>query len=203
MGGEPKRKDLVLIFGASGYGKTELGLRIYGTRYTKGGQCLFIDPTGNYGHLGRRVRSARELEQLAEAAGDRPFSLVYQPDGDDLSAMWQAIYRRGRLLVLVDEAQNFGRAGEVQPGLHRLISQGRHRLVSLVMIVRTPPEMPKVARGNYESLYTFRQTEPDYARWLATRYFDVPDAERRIQRLERFHFLRVDAAGKITRGKLS
>jgi hypothetical protein len=203
MGGEPKRKDLVLIFGASGYGKTELGLRIYGSRFKRGGQCLFIDPTGNYGHLGRPVRSGAQLHQLAAAAGDHPFSLVYQPEGDNLAEMWDAIYKRGRLLVLVDEAQNFGRSGDVQPGLHRLISQGRHRLVSLVMIVRTPPEMPKVARGNYEALYTFRQTEPDYAKWLASRYFDVPDAERRIQRLERLHFLRVDAAGIVTRGKLA
>lgn len=201
--GTAARKALILVFGSSGYGKTTLATRIYAQRFTKGGRCTFVDPTGKYGDLGTVVRNAREWEEEIRAAGPGRCSLVLQPDGsEELEVFWRRVYAHGRLLLVVDEAQNFGNASRIDAGLHRLISQGRHQLVDLVMIVRTPPELPKVAKGNYESIFTFRQTDPDYAAQLNDGFFRLRQGAELIQRLPRLHFLRVDADGGVTRGNL-
>lgn len=205
LGGSPARKDLVLYFGASGYGKTTAALRLYAVRFQRGGQCTMIDPTGRYGQIGRVVRSSAEWVAAMRAAGRSPVSLVYQPhdpEGADVGRFWAALYRQGRHLCLCDELQNFGNAQKIQPGLHKLISMGRHQQVSLLATVRTPPEMPKVARGNYETVYTFRQTDPDYAKQLNDGFFRLRGGAELIQRLPRLHFLRVTADGNVSQGRI-
>lgn len=204
LGGKKASKTLTLIFGASGYGKSALGAHLYARRFGRGGQCVMLDPTGSHVKLGEEVRTAADLAARVRDYGPAPFSLVFHPhdpEGTDMADFWALVLRRGRLLLFIDELHRFGDAQKIQPGLARVITEGRHRALSVVATVQTPPQMPKIARGNFEALYTFRQTDEDYARQLARGYFGT-EHERMIRHLPVLHFLRVDADGHVTRGAI-
>lgn len=203
LGGKRAAKCLSLIFGASGYGKSTLGARIYAVRYQRGGQCTMIDPTGSHTHLGEEVRTSEEWVRRVASAGRRPFSLIFHPHdpaGEDVRRFWRLVRRRGRLLLFADELHRWGSSSRIDADLSLCITEGRHRSLSMLATVQTPPQMPMVARGNFEALYTFRQTNPRYAEQLAADYF--PGFEGLIRALPMLHFLRVDADGRVTRGKL-
>lgn len=199
------RSCYTLVFGQKGMGKTTYMVAVYLAAIRGGRSGTFIDSKGEYGHLGRIVRTPAEwAAHVAAARRDRrPFNLVVQPSWDaELAPLWRLIYEAGDVLLAIDEADGWApSSGAVPPELVKLIGWGRSKRVDMLTTVRLYSEIHGTLKGAADVVVTFRQPDAYYAEAINKRWFNLADPSL-ITRLPEFTYLRMDVgARKIERGR--
>lgn len=190
------------IYGASGQGKTLYARGSYRARIAAGGRGVFVDPNARNGDLGRVVRSVAELRAAVASSGSS-WSLVYQPGwGEKEAELWPLLYRIGHVLVAVDEAQTYAAsgAGALDADFLQLVQKGRNNCVDILTTCQGPNELHPRVRQNWDAVISFRQGIPQYAETLERMYFRRPGLAAVLLELPRFHYLRVDQRGEVSRG---
>lgn len=192
-----------LLYGVKGYGKTYFARRVFWARRRKKGSGIFFDPKAENEGMGVVVATVEELREVigkARRAGE-PFSVVVCLGwNESAEEFWPVIFQTGNLLLILDEAQDYaGRNVSEKSGIIQIIGKGRSRRIDILSTVRTPPEIHKQLRGNWDVVVTFRQGERDYADHLARRYFPGPGMTEKILNLPLYRYLH-SHHGRVTEG---
>ena len=199
------------VFGKRGSGKTTLARALA----DDAPRVLAFDPLGEGdwgGRPGWRTTTTRDALKRAIVAGVAAgaYRIAYTPDARstdpvteagflaDAARAAQAAYADDGvpLLLVIDEANlafpvDYARTARCA-ALRALILQGRHRGVGLLFVTQRPANIGVDARSQAAETYAFRLALALDKRAVAELH---PDAERRLQSLAEFHFLRISDAG--------
>jgi hypothetical protein len=158
----------------------------------------WLPELGKFYNVSSIPELGRSLRQLPSG------SLVRWVPGFDTETdpAWRLIYSRGRLLLAIDEAEEYANAWRVDPNLARLLSHGRHRAVSIVATVRLPHELHGRFRGLADRTVSFRQGSSYYARILARDAYGDPELAPTLRDLPPFSYVLQDG-GRRAVGQVS
>lgn len=92
---------------------------------------------------------------------DRPldrFRVIYRPEYDEpshkyLEHMARIAYAAGDCTFVLDEASMAVSAWKISPALARIVEQGRHRNVSLILATRRPADIPKKVTSQADTVF--------------------------------------------------
>jgi hypothetical protein len=196
---QPSPVDLEIIVGNRGMGKSHAArVRTANVR-----RLLCWDPMRDEDDLGAGRVTVNQLEKLEQYFAGHPLQrglfqgvlrLAVRPvrwSGQDLvdeiERFSRVAYRIGGLCAKLDELGAVVNAPRPPPGdLLRLIAEGRHRAVSLVLVAQRFAQVPVLARDNATRIICFRQAGPDDADDLVDR---VGELGARVRSLPERHFL--------------
>ncbi|MBA7477984.1 hypothetical protein ES707_13399 [subsurface metagenome] len=156
---------MATIIGTRGTGKSTLLKNIMRRE-----RLLVIDTLGE--HAGDVDRFFEwDPKGLAEFFKEprRRFRVGFQPkpDSGEFEAACDLVWALGDVTVIIDEIDQYARAGVVPDALQRLIMLGRHRGISGAATVRRPPDMPRAWTAVSDRWAIFRVTEPRDLAYLA------------------------------------
>jgi len=158
---------------------------------------MIIDTLGEYGTGRKVVTSPSEL--IFELKKTRFDVAVQFPDAiDGFDWACRAAYAVGNMLLLVEEADFYIKAGSAPQCFSLLVRYGRHRGVEMICISRRPPDLWRNLTANSDQLYCFRSHEPRDIKYLSAY---MGKAAEMLPHLKPFHYLQYDN-GIIKNGKL-
>lgn len=125
-----RKSDRVIALGKTGSGKSQLLLHLWAIWQ---GQRLLVDVQDHY-ELGPDALAEKPEPCVAERVRDidwRARTIRYVPRGTqtDYNDLYAAIYQRGKLMVLLDEAYGPTTANRCPTWLRRVVTQGRKRQI--------------------------------------------------------------------------
>lgn len=191
------------VYGFKGMGKSLYARAVALERVRRRGRVVIIDPAGSLAFQGiaRPVSVAAAVAGL-RSVGSGPFSIRIRPEWqENISDVFKAVFDAGRLLLVVDEAHDYGTAGSVDENFLRLMEKGRNQYIDVVATMQSSRALVPKLRNLWDAVISFRQQEPKSAAELGDWYFRDPRAAGWLLQLPRFHYLRVDAAG-LSRGRV-
>lgn len=195
---QPPPADLEIIVGNRGMGKSHAArVRTANVR-----RVLSWDPQRDEDLGGGRV-TVNQLETLEQYFASHPrqrglfqgvLRLAVRPSAwgdqelvDQFDRTCQVAYRIGGLCFKPDElGAVVNPPTPPSPAFRRLIGEGRHRGVSLVLVALRFAQIPVLARDNATRIICFRQAGPDDADDLVDR---VGELGARVRTLPERHFL--------------
>lgn len=159
---QPEPAALELVTGNRGSGKSHAArVRVRGVR-----RLLVWDPQGDH-QLGHGRCTVHQLERLVERGmlrvgtvrlSVRPTAWERDELVDEFDRVCRVAYRLGGLCLVVEEVGGVQRPGGSLPGSwDRLIREGRHRGVSLLVVGQRLSQVPVLARDQATRLVAFRQ----------------------------------------------
>lgn len=193
------------VYGDKGMGKSLYARAMVAARINSRGRVVMIDPAGSlaFHGLGRQVTVAQAVAGLAKVGSSAPFAIRVRPEWtEEITDLFRAVYECGRLLLVVDEAHDYGAAGTLDDNFKRLVEKGRNQYIDLCTTAQAPVGLHPRIRSLWDVVVSFRQKDPKYAEKLAEDCFRDPRAAGWLMQLPRFHYLRVDARG-VSRGVVS
>lgn len=108
--------------------------------------------------------SMREFADLFMAHRWEPFALVFRPrmESDygramELARSVQQSEPHGPLVIVLEEASNYGSASGVDETVRQLYNAGRHERISMLAVIQVDTDFHRVARYGSEVIVTFRQ----------------------------------------------
>lgn len=170
------QRDLTLVFGGDGTGKTQFVIREIIPKHAR---VLILDAGfGDY----RNAESFSDLDSLVARLGElqtfgtrRPFRVSYTPMPDEYDLMFLLARDLGNCLIVAEEADRFNPMGDYET---EYVYRGRHWGVSMVGITIQPFGLPKDWRRILKELISFRQVEPsdiDYtASLIGEAAYEIP-----------------------------
>lgn len=176
-----------LIYGRRNSGKSFLARRLAKDQ----SRVFFWDTTGHDFDEsdGFVIEDMETLKQFLKVNYRKPFAIVYRsPDPlEEITPVCDLLMDVEHLWLVIDEAHNYFRAYKPFPGLSKVIHQGRHADVDLVLITQAPVSLGPMTRDQAEELYIFRTHESrimDYFR-------DAVGSEsvEKLPTLEKYHYL--------------
>jgi DNA helicase HerA-like ATPase len=184
-----QRADILIIVGATGSGKSLQVKAQLAKRRPK--RLLIWDPQAEYGQLASSVPTiAAAVEQVRLADTRGGLSLVFVPSPDPKLAwrqfdLWcQLAFQAGRCTLLAEELSGVTRPGSSPPGWLRVITQGRHRALSVIGTTQRPALVDKTALDNATTVRCGRLNSAASRRYMAD-LLDVPaDQLAQLQALE-------------------
>jgi hypothetical protein len=196
---QPAPADLEIIVGNRGMGKSHAAR----ARTANVRRLLAWDPMRDEKQLGAGRVTVKQLEGLEEYFASHPgqrglyqgvLRLAVRPTSwgdaqlvDQVDRFCSAAYRIGGLCCKLDELGSIIKPPRPTPdGLLRLIGEGRHRSVPLVLVAQRFAQIPVLARDNATRIIVFRQAGPDDADDLVAR---VGELGERVRSLPERHFL--------------
>lgn len=184
-----RRDAITTIFGKRRSGKSRLladlleeleGGRILGYdpmhEYTFGTVCVGYPAFLRYIKRNVKAQNLRAIYRPLETPRDARFS-----DFCDLA--WSL----GSALVVIDEGDIAMSATQVPPAFLRLVEQGRHREVGVVLATRRPASIPRNLTSSVDTAYVGRMTEPRDKAFFREAWGPEMDA---VENLGAFEFLR-------------
>lgn len=173
------QRKLILIFGKSGSGKTFLAKRII----EQFPRVIIFDKLHEYdGDVATSFQEFLELEPDARSSYVISCRYLFD-DLDEIQLHYdytaRAVWEFGNCLLVIEECEQFidSYASNSNP-INHLVSVGRHHGVSLLAIGRRPFEIAVKIRTQFTSIVTFKQTEPNDLRYLASYGFDADAVSR-------------------------
>jgi hypothetical protein len=170
------QRDLTLVFGGDGTGKTQYVIRQIIPRHSR---VLILDA----GFDDYPATSFNSLDDLWRVLGDmkayqsaRPFRVAYTPTPDEYDLMFLLARDLGNCLIVAEEADRFNPMG---PWETEYVYRGRHWGVSMVGLTIQPFGIPKDWRRILKELISFRQVEPSDIEYTAAligeKAYDLPN----------------------------
>jgi hypothetical protein len=167
-----KRRSVLLVLGSTGSGKSY---------YVKSllesiGKLFIFDPRHEYTG-GIVFEDFQELCDYAyEHIEDESFRYIcrfVKPEDYENAARLIWILRDGTLLLEESELflSSFDR--DAEHPINFLVSQGRHRSISIIAISRRPSELSIKLRAVVDCVVSFKQTEPNDLRYCQIWGFDI------------------------------
>lgn len=125
-----RKSDRVIALGKTGTGKSQLELHLFAKWQ---GQRLLVDVQDHY-ELGPDALAEKPEPCDADRVRDidwRARTIRYVPRGTkrDYDDLYAAIYQRGRMMVLLDEAYGPTTAHQCPQWVRRVVTQGRKRQI--------------------------------------------------------------------------
>lgn len=195
---DPGRSTFIFVCGKKGYGKSQLG-KAYFDSYPF--DRLVIDPTHDFD-------AGDDAEVLTDPLpsrwpppiNDKRQTFIYRPDpgsptySDDLDrAVGLAFYHK-RCLLFVDEIHELTQAGKTRPHFRRVLHQGRHAKLSLIMCGPRPKDIDPLCISQADFVYIFRLPHPlDRERVAQVCGLDPRTFDEAAARLPKYEYLRWDA----------
>jgi len=156
-----------IIFGKRKSGKSHLGRKLARPQKRK----LFYDTTGHdFDETdGFIIRTMPELQAFIKENYRKDFSIVYRsPDPlEDIETVSLLVMDIESMWFIIDEAHNYFKGYRPLPGLNKVVHEGRHSNIDLVLITQCPVDLGPMTRDQAEELYIFKTREPrimDYFR---------------------------------------
>lgn len=174
---EVKDREITLVFGQTGQGKTA-----WTRRYLRAiRRAIIFDPMDEYEGI-----PFDSLEPMIEHIQRHGIFRVRWRWVESFSFLASVALAAGRCLLVVEEAQRVIPPGPVLPKeFEDVIYRGRHPEVSYLLVSQRPTTVHIAARSQWDRIVTFRQTEVADTRWLRNvSGFNLPFEE--LQRLEYF-----------------
>ncbi len=98
---------------------------------------------------------------LEDHLEDETFHVVCRfTDETHIDALFSAVWLIENCCLIVEEANIFFDPHSKIESFKRLVSQGRHKRISLVCVSQRVPELPISFRAQKNTIVTFQQTEP-------------------------------------------
>jgi GTPase SAR1 family protein len=160
-----KRRDLILIFGKVGSGKTTLAEKLAEKMSRSKGDKQIIIFDLNEEHEGHDATTAAGVELLLTKGIRR---IVYRPMWGlddiwgDVDKVFAVAWEYGEVILLVDEAEIWIGAKDYhvrRSNFLRCVQFGRHRLIDMICCSRRIVELNIFVRAQATEVITFRQTE--------------------------------------------
>ena len=166
------------VYGLKGMGKSLYARGVILRRMQEGGRVVIIDPAGSlaFQGIGREV-SVRAAVAGLKSKGAGPFAIRLRPEWEeDITDVFKAVFDAGRLLLVVDEAHDYGSASSRDANFLRLMQKGRNQYIDVLTTALGPVGLLPELRNLADVVVSFRQSEPEYARKLAEWFFRDPRA---------------------------
>lgn len=188
--------DRVLFVGNTGKGKSEAALNLFAVHR---GQRLLVDVQDHYtfGPDARaEVPPPLEVDDPRELDWQhRTIRYVPRRPGDrrEMDALYAAIYRRGNLLVVCDEAEDVApSAGSGAPFyVRKAVKQGRKYRITHVACTQRPAGVDRSIINQAEHAFVFPMVDPDDLEALSYRLgMTSRELGRHLNALGRFEYLR-------------
>jgi DNA helicase HerA-like ATPase len=176
-------RDVVLIFGRTGSGKTELAKKIIPQYQDKYDRVIILDPNGEY--TGGTV--VFSYAALIEAVLEGTQFIIFRMDNfDECESVYELVFNAPDTLLVLDEAEMFiSKVTNARDSyFHRIVAFGRHRNLGLLAIGRRVVELNIYLRAQYTTIATFEQKEPRDLALLEEYGFNVAQ----IRGLEQYDF---------------
>lgn len=155
-----QQRDVILIFGKQGSGKSTLGKKLYARIRGKYARSVIFDPNHEY-EIGTIVDT---FDDLIDAFAESPsMTVTIRPtDWEEAEKVFEWAWEERNVLLYIDEAELFidKNTSARFSYFHKIISFGRHRNIGIIAIGRRVVELNPYLRAGYTELVTFRQTEP-------------------------------------------
>mgnify|MGYP000029444597 CR=1 FL=1 len=160
-----KQRDLILIFGKVGSGKTTLATKIVDklSRKKDNKQVIIFDL--NEEHVGEIATTAADVELLLTRGVLR---IIYRPlwglddIWGDIDKVFRIAWEYGQVILLIDEAEIWISSRDYnirKSSFLYCVQFGRHRLIDMVCCSRRIVELNIFVRAQATEIITFRQTE--------------------------------------------
>lgn len=155
-----QQRDVILIFGQSGEGKSELLNQLL-YDYNK---VIIVD---QFGELDAELYTDDPARVLRHCKGS-PFYRVVFTNLDRINELCSVVTQLHDLVFAVDEVQNIyeWKGRNVEPSATDIIFSGRHYGCSLVITTVSPMIVPISFRRQQKRVITFRLTEQADLKWL-------------------------------------
>ena len=118
---------------------------------------------------------------ITEHLEDERFQIVCRfTEESEISALFHAVWLIEDCCLIVEEANIFLDPHSKITSFQRLISQGRHKQVSIICVSQRVPELPISFRAQRNTIFTFQQTEPYDLKKLEEYGFDPEEVRSLI-----------------------
>lgn len=201
----PGKASLTAIIGATGSGKSAWLKRSVLKRIPK--RLMVWDSMAEYGHIATPVESlSAGIEQLKLAGASGGFRIVYQPPlsspslADIFSVFCRAAFAAGGLTLIVEELANVTRPGYSPPGWLQVVTQGRHRSLSVYGTSQRPQLLDKTFLDQCTTLRVGR-LNTDRGRRVLADILALPPSDLDLRPLQ--WISRDMGTGKLTRETLT
>lgn len=179
--GSHNTADITAVIGASGSGKSLwVKQRLEGKKAAT--RVIVWDARREYAHYAEPVdQVAAFVAQLAAAGPAGKFRLVFWPSHDPKIAARQfglvcrGAFESGRLLLVAEEISDVTTASFAPPDWRRVITQGRHRALSIIATTQRPALIDKTCLDNATVIRCGRLSNPSSRRYMAD-MMDVPES---------------------------
>lgn len=155
------------VFGLNGSGKT-----LYTSRYISGAARVVIVDGGfrnEEDFRGIRMNSFWEFHDYMKRNARGLFRVRFCPTREEFPLVCAWVREVGDCFLVVDEADRFLRAGDLDEEFMDLVMRGRHyhnEGVSLVVVAQNPMQVPIDVRRASTSIVAFNNAEPSDVEWL-------------------------------------
>lgn len=152
-------RNVVLIYGKQGTGKSTLTRSIIKTLSPKYERTVILDLQSEYD----RDFTVVSEQELVNAILDNQKTIAVEiEDFDEVEKIFSVIWDTTNTLLIIDEAELF--IDKITTArrsyIHKIIAFGRHHNIGIVAIARRPVELNVYLRASKTTLITFRLEEP-------------------------------------------
>lgn len=186
--GSSNRASLTAIIGASGSGKS-LWVKQQLARTPK--RLMIWDTMAEYGHVAGPVKTTTAVIEQAKLAGPTGgFALVFVPSADAKLRIRQfdifcgVAFALGRVTLVVEELANVTKAGWSPAGWLRVVTQGRHKGLTVIGTTQRPQLVDKTFLDNATTLRVGRLNTSTGRRTMADMLDTSPDEIAALRPLE-------------------
>lgn len=158
-----KQRDIILVFGKTGMGKTRWTVRELKNRR----RVLILDPVADDPYVGLVVQSMKEAVDYVE---EYPSFRLRTDRIDWLRDLCLLALAAGNTTAVLDEASRYltprTNLELIAPEFLDIVYRGRHTATSLIIVAQRASTVNIAARSQWTRIITFRQSEPADLHWL-------------------------------------
>jgi len=172
-----KQREIFLIYGKTGSGKTTLAKDII-KNYKR---IIIIDNLAEYD--GTIIENFSDFCDYIIDKKEFVICCRFTED-EDYEYLFKVLFEIPDILLVLEEAEMYISPYAKRTDFLRLVKYGRHRDISILGIARRTSELSSNFRSQVDKIYTFKQTEPNDLKILEDLGFNINE----VQNLPEYKF---------------